>query len=189
VGQVSRVIPFQNFKVYGRGKGKFRVMSLDVWSKVLKASYDPLILAEKDKQLADRSEIELDKQYAGFVSTLSPNGIIVEFQNNIKGLVNAHEIKLNGGNVSNYQQGQGVLVYVRAVKEGLLELALTLTRREKRKRSQSITLEDGEKIGTVYSINTKSIQPLYVRLNKRLVALSIFKHITTPEKLQALLPL
>lgn len=45
--------------------------------------------------------------------------------------------------MANYQQGQGVLVYVRTVKEGLLELALTLTRREKRKRSQSMTLEDG----------------------------------------------
>lgn len=41
----------------------------------------------------------------------------------------------------------------------------------------------------MYSINTKSIQPLYVRLNKRLVALSIFKHIATPDKLQSLLPL
>ena len=116
VGQVSRVIPFQNFKVYGRGKGKFRVMSLDVWNKVLKASYDPLVLAEKDKQLTSLGDIELDKQYAGFISTVSPNGIIVEFQNSIKGLVNAHEIKLNGGDVSNYQQGQGVLVYIRAAK-------------------------------------------------------------------------
>lgn len=90
VGQVSRIIPFQNFKVYGRGKGKFRVMSLDVWNKVLKASYDPLVLEEKDKQLMSLSEIEMDKQYVGFVSTVSPNGIIVEFQNSIKGLVNSH---------------------------------------------------------------------------------------------------
>lgn len=41
------------------GKGKFRVMSLDVWNKVLKASYDPLVLAEKDKQLTSLGEIEL----------------------------------------------------------------------------------------------------------------------------------
>jgi hypothetical protein len=55
VGQVSRIIPFQNFKVYGKGKGKFRVMSLDVWNKVLKASYDPLVLTEKDRQLTSLS--------------------------------------------------------------------------------------------------------------------------------------
>lgn len=103
--------------------------------------------------------------------------------------MNSHEIKLNGGEVSNYHQGQGVLVFIRAAKEGLLELALTLTRREKRKRSQSITLEDGEKLATISSINTKSIQPIYVRFNKRLVALSIFKHIAAPEKLQSMLPL
>jgi hypothetical protein len=83
--------------------------------------------------------------------------------------------------LSNYQQGQGVLVFVRAVKEGLLELALSLNKREKRKLSQSMTFEgEGEKMGTIYSVNSKSIQPIYVRINKRLVALSIFKHITVP---------
>lgn len=51
VGEVSRDIPFNNFKVYGEISGKFRVMSLDNWNKVVKVSSDPLILSEVDKQL------------------------------------------------------------------------------------------------------------------------------------------
>lgn len=97
VGEVSRVIPFQNFKVFGKGTGKFRVMCLDVWNKVIKASYDKLVLEEKDKQLNHVDKIDLTKQYVGFVSTVSSNGVIVEFQNSIKGLLNSHEIKVNGG--------------------------------------------------------------------------------------------
>lgn len=190
VGEVSRVIPFQNFKVFGKGTGKFRVMCLDVWNKVIKASYDPLVLSEKDKQLVSIGDIDPNKQYVGFISTTSSNGIIVEFQNNIKGLVNSHEVKLNGGDISSYQQGQGILVYVRTAKEGLLELALSLTKKEKRKRKQSSTNEeDGEKFATICSVNSKSIQPVYVRINKKLIALSIFKHICTPEQLATVLPL
>lgn len=71
------MIPFQNFKVFGKGTGKFRVMCLDVWNKVIKASYDPLVLAEKDKQLTSLDDIDLNKQYVGFVSTTSSNGVIV----------------------------------------------------------------------------------------------------------------
>lgn len=45
VGELARVIPFQNFKVFGKGTGKFRVMCLDVWNKVLKVSHDPLLIS------------------------------------------------------------------------------------------------------------------------------------------------
>lgn len=51
VGELSRTIPFNNFKVYGEVSGKFRVMSLDNWNKVVKVSNDPLIIAETEKQL------------------------------------------------------------------------------------------------------------------------------------------
>ena len=41
VGEISKTIPFSNFKVIGEGEGKkFRVMCLDVWNKVIKVSYD-----------------------------------------------------------------------------------------------------------------------------------------------------
>jgi hypothetical protein len=93
--------------------------------------------------------------------------------------------------VGNYQQGQGVLVYVRTAKEhGLLELALSLTKKEKRKRKQSMgEVGDGEKMATVCSINSKSIQPIYLRVNKKLVPLSIFRHIARPEELSSVMPL
>ena len=97
VGELSRNIPFQNFKVFGKGTGKFRVMCLDVWNKVIKVSYDPLVIAEKEKQLNSVEAIDLLKQYVGFVSSINSNGIVVEFQNSIKGIVSAGEIKANGG--------------------------------------------------------------------------------------------
>ncbi len=47
VAEVAKEVPFNNFKVYadghGDGKvqgGRFRVMCLDVWNKVVKVSYD-----------------------------------------------------------------------------------------------------------------------------------------------------
>lgn len=48
VGDIGKNIPFTTFKVYGKGEGKFRVMCLDVWSKVIKVSYDPKILVAKN---------------------------------------------------------------------------------------------------------------------------------------------
>lgn len=64
VGEVAKIIPFNNFKVFGDGSQhgvkynsevaakiahdntgkKFRVMCLDVWNKVVKISYDPKLL-------------------------------------------------------------------------------------------------------------------------------------------------
>lgn len=47
LGEVAKEVPFNNFKVYGDGNGdgkadggRFRVMCLDVWNKVVKVSYD-----------------------------------------------------------------------------------------------------------------------------------------------------
>lgn len=48
VGDVGKAIPFSNFKVFGEGEGKFRVMCLDVWSKVIKVCYDPKIVTAKN---------------------------------------------------------------------------------------------------------------------------------------------
>ena len=48
VGEVAKTIPFTNFKVYGEGQGKFRVMCLDAWNKVIKVSYEPTILTAKN---------------------------------------------------------------------------------------------------------------------------------------------
>ena len=48
VGDVSKIVPFTTFKVYGSGEGKFRVMCLDIWNKVIKISYDKTILNSKN---------------------------------------------------------------------------------------------------------------------------------------------
>jgi len=48
VGDIGKTIPFSNFKVFGEGEGKFRVMCLDVWSKVIKVCYDPKVVAAKN---------------------------------------------------------------------------------------------------------------------------------------------
>lgn len=57
VGDLGKNVPFTNFKVYGEGEGKFRVMCLDVWSKVIKLSFDSKILVAKNL-LLDPEEID-----------------------------------------------------------------------------------------------------------------------------------
>jgi hypothetical protein len=86
VGDVGKNIPFNNFKVFGEGEGKFRVMCLDVWSKVIKVSYDPKILIAKNL-LFDSSEIDENKKYCGFISNVNANGAVIEFCNNLKGII------------------------------------------------------------------------------------------------------
>ncbi len=47
VGEIAKGIPFSNFKVFGEGsqsKGKFRVMCLDLWNKVIKVAYDNKVI-------------------------------------------------------------------------------------------------------------------------------------------------
>lgn len=76
VGDVSKTIPFTNFKVYGVGEGKFRVMCLDIWNKVLKVSYDPKILTAKNL-LREEEEIDESMKYCGFISNVNANGVVV----------------------------------------------------------------------------------------------------------------
>ena len=145
VGEVSRSIPFSNFKVYGEASGKFRVMSLDNWNKVIKISNDPLVLSETDKQLTSLEEVDVKKQYVGFVSTISPNGLIIEFQNSIKGLLNSHELKVHEKVVGDFQRGQGILVYIQAAKKGLLKLRLSNEERVKEKKKEKNQPKDDRK--------------------------------------------
>lgn len=48
VGDIVKHIPFSNFKVFGQAEGKFRVMCLDVWNKVIKVTNDPMLLKAKN---------------------------------------------------------------------------------------------------------------------------------------------
>ncbi len=48
VGDISKIVPFNNFKIYGEGEGKFRVLCLDIWNKVIKISYDKTIINSKN---------------------------------------------------------------------------------------------------------------------------------------------
>ena len=96
VGETAKVIPFSNFKVLGlRGEGKFRVMCLDVWSKVIKVTQDPLLM-RSDRLLVSTDNIDPDQRYTGFIANLNQNGVVVEFCNNIRGIVSQREIQLHG---------------------------------------------------------------------------------------------
>jgi len=99
VGEVAKQVPFSNFKIYGETENKeghrFRVMCLDVWNKVIKISYDEKILkAPKESLLKDVDQVDEKKKYIGFVSNVNPNGVVVEFCNNIKGILSKNELKL-----------------------------------------------------------------------------------------------
>jgi len=76
VGDVGKVIPFTNFKVYGEGSGKFRVMCLDIWNKVIKVSYDPKIVSAKNLLYNDE-EIDDNSKYCGFICNVNSNGVVV----------------------------------------------------------------------------------------------------------------
>jgi hypothetical protein len=51
-------------------------MCLDVWSKVIKVSYDPKILVAKNL-LFTQEEIDENKKYIGFVSNVNANGVVI----------------------------------------------------------------------------------------------------------------
>ena len=92
VGEIAKVVPFSNFKIYGEKENKeghrFRVMCLDQWNKVIKISYDEKILkAPIETFLLDVDQVDEKKKYIGFVSNVNPNGVVVEFCNNIKGIL------------------------------------------------------------------------------------------------------
>ncbi len=76
VGDVGKSVPFTNFKVYGEGEGKFRVMCLDLWNKVIKLCYDPKVV-QANNLLMDQEDIEEAQKYCGFVSNVNANGVVV----------------------------------------------------------------------------------------------------------------
>jgi len=77
VGEVSKSVPFSNFKVYGEGgEGKFKVMCLDMWNKVVKISYDKKIIVAKNI-LFDTDDVDETKKYCGFVSNVNANGVVI----------------------------------------------------------------------------------------------------------------
>ena len=161
VGEISRTVPFNNFKVFGEISGKFRVMSLDNWNKVVKVSSDPLVVSETDKQLKSVEDLDVKKQYVGFISTISANGVIVEFQNNIKGLLNSHEIKLAGKTVEEYKRGEGILVYVVAAKSGLLKLRLSNEERVREKRKDRKQKKDESKEIVLQELESEDEDDIY----------------------------
>lgn len=70
-------------------------MTLDQWNKVIKISYDEKIVkATKESLLFDSDEVDENKKYIGFIANVNPNGVVVEFCNNIKGILAKNELKL-----------------------------------------------------------------------------------------------
>ncbi len=84
-------------------------MCLDQWNKVIKISYDEKILkASKDSLLFDIETADLTKKYMGFVSNVNPNGVVVEFCNNIKGILSKNELKLAQIDITEANIGQSL---------------------------------------------------------------------------------
>lgn len=124
VGDVGKSVPFTNFKVYGEGEGKFRVMCLDVWSKVIKLCYDPKVVQAKNL-LMDTDQIDETQKYTGFINNVNANGIVVEFCNNIRGILSQRELQLNSIEINENNIGQGIEVYVTNSKKSYLGLTIT----------------------------------------------------------------
>ena len=177
VGEVSKTIPFSNFKVIGEGDGsKFRVMCLDVWNKVLKVSYDEKILKCKNL-LFDVESIVDEEQYCGFIKSITQNGVIIEFCNNIKGILPANEVKINELNITEENFGEAMDVYISQIKKSLLILSLVppTMRKQKSKKKEEITKEEETTMGIIQSIDKNSINPIYVRLkNNKIVKICVF---------------
>lgn len=75
VGEVAKQIPFSNFKIYGEGEGgRFKVICLDVWNKVVKVSYDEKFI-KSTNILQDLEDFDSQKQYCGIIRSLNENGL------------------------------------------------------------------------------------------------------------------
>ena len=68
--------------------------------------------------------VDEKKKYIGFVSNVNPNGVVVEFCNNIKGILSKNELKLAEIQINEGNIGQSLEVYVSRVKKGYLGLSL-----------------------------------------------------------------
>lgn len=177
VGEVAKVIPFTNFKIYGSGEGKFRVMCLDVWNKVIKVSYDKKILIAKNL-LFDTDDIEENQKYCGFISNVNANGTVVEFCNNIRGILSQRELQLNNVEINAKSIGTAIEVYVTNNKKNYLGLTLTPPEMRKAKTSKKGEIvendAEGTSMGVIQSISPKSIHPIYIKLKNRLIKINIF---------------
>ena len=180
VGDIGKTVPFTNFKVYGKGEGKFRVMCLDVWSKVIKLSYDPKILVAKNL-LFDTEEIDENKKYCGFISNVNMNGVVIEFCNNLKGIISQRELQLNNIEITEANIGENFNSYVINSKKNYLGLTITPPelRKGKKEAEKSKIAATGEStsIGIIQSVNNKSIHPIYIKIKNKLVKVNIFEGI------------
>ena len=188
VGEVAKSVPFSNFKVFGmgEGEGRFRVMCLDVWNKVVKVTQQPLLMKAKNL-LVDTDDIEEEVKYAGFVSNLNQNGVVVEFCNNIRGIVSQRELKVNGIELGEENKGDAIEVYVSVGSKKKNYLGLSLTPPSMRKAKGKEVGEGREKKGkewgeggVVQSVNPDSIHPIYIKARNKLVKVSIFDGIQPP---------
>jgi ribosomal protein S1 len=66
-------------------------MCLDVWSKIIKVSYDEKIL-KANNLLMDADAIDENQKYCGFISNVNANGVVIEFCNNLKGIISQREL-------------------------------------------------------------------------------------------------
>ena len=156
VGEVAKVVPFNNFKIFGDGSKhgvknnsevsnkmaqdntgkKFRVICLDVWNKVVKISYDQRVL-KAENLLLDLEDVDPNKKYCGFINSVNSNGVIVEFCNNIRGIVSKNELKANDIELKEDSIGTGFEAYVTNTKKGLSSLSIIAPEFRKKKDAKN----------------------------------------------------
>ncbi len=66
--------------------------------------------------LFDVEEVDLEKQYCGIIRTINENGVIVEFCNNIRGILPKNEIKIQEMEINETNIGKSIEVYLNHIK-------------------------------------------------------------------------
>ena len=66
--------------------------------------------------LYDVEEVDLEKQYCGIIRSVNENGVIVEFCNNIRGILPKPEIKMQEMEIKQTSIGKSIEVYLNHIK-------------------------------------------------------------------------
>ena len=156
-------------------------MCLDVWSKVIKISYDQGVIKAKNL-LMDIDNVDENQQYCGFISNVNINGVVVEFCNNIKGIISQRELQLNNQELTEANIGEAINVYVANLKKNYLGLSITPPQLRKLKKDAQNVQKDKKQnestsVGIIQSVSSKSIHPIYVKIKNKLIKVNIFQGI------------
>jgi hypothetical protein len=103
---------------------------------------------------------------------------VVEFCNNIRGILSQRELQLNEVEINESSIGKGIEVYVATNKKNYLGLTITPPELRKSKNQTEPSSQekdrDSTQMGLIQSVTSKSIHPIYIKLKNKLVKINIF---------------